>query len=388
MVHFFPNWNRPRSTFDLKVGKFHLLEVTVHLRRRRRRRTAVKKNKNQKKKNKRPKTKAKSKTKTNNSRSKNSTDAEDTINNNSAEDDWLWYDTNKEEIHDEVLELLERSIISRMFATEMEDYYQKYHPTVVPPPDHELEQIGAKNKKKSFQGRGGTKRRGKGGTTTTTTTKKKKTNNNKKRQHNYASFGTNEENEKPEKEIYFAFGERIEVAYKKEPIPKWNESQTVLFKPLAPKTTTASSAAATPTIHTTSLASLVASSSTGRTRNTTTTTVNAAEKAGGPATNERKPPVPECVRFLDRKKLSSKLCLWISPAQHDEHDSNHTTGTTPTTTALASTVTLDTIYEYRPEMIPISNLFRVPEDIVLSSSSSSSSSSSDDDDDDDDDDAE
>ena len=384
MVHFFPNRNRPRSTFDLKVGKFHLLEVTVHLRRRRRRRTAVKKNKNQKKKNKRPKTKAKSKTKTNNSRSKNSTDAEDTINNNSAEDDWLWYDTNKEEIHDEVLELLERSIISRMFATEMEDYYQKYHPTVVPPPDHELEQIGAKNKKKSFQGRGGTKRRGKGGTTTTTTTKKKKTNNNKKRQHNYASFGTNEENEKPEKEIYFAFGERIEVAYKKEPIPKWNESQTVLFKPLAPKTTTASSAAATPKLQTTSLASLVASSSTGRTRNTTTTTVNAAEKAGGPATNEMKTPVPECVRFLDRKKLSSKLCLWISPAQHeqDEHRTNKDTAST-TTPALASTVTLDAIYEYRPEMIPISNLFRVPEDIVLSSSSSSSSSDDDDDDDDD-----
>ena len=178
------------------------------------------------------------------------------------------------------------------------------------------------------------------------------------------------------------------MAYKKEPIPKWNESQTVLFKPLAPKNTTAS-AAATPKIQTTSLASFAAAASTGSTRKTTTTAVNAAEKAGGPATNERKPPVPECVRFQDRKKLSSKLCLWLSPAQH-EHDEHRTTIDTASTTtpALASTVTLDAIYEYRPEMIPISNLFRVPEDIILSSSSSSSSSSSDDDDDDDDDDAE
>mmetsp|Transcript_102151 Transcript_102151/g.207808 ORF Transcript_102151/g.207808 Transcript_102151/m.207808 type:complete len:134 (-) Transcript_102151:2832-3233(-) len=53
-MHFFRNRNRPRSTFDIKVGRFHLLEVTVHLVTHRRdasRRKTLERLKRQKRKN-------------------------------------------------------------------------------------------------------------------------------------------------------------------------------------------------------------------------------------------------------------------------------------------------------------------------------------------------
>ncbi|OEU21507.1 hypothetical protein FRACYDRAFT_235134 [Fragilariopsis cylindrus CCMP1102] len=308
-MHLFRNRNRPRTSFELKVGNCHLLEVTVHLRRRNRNR------------NRSVGTTEKTEIETN-----------ETIVDN---DDWDWYNTNKEEVNDELLELLERSIISRMYGIEIEEYYQKFHPTVLPPKNNDINQIGSKNKNK---------KRKAGGSNKTTKTSKMKSSNAKtttKKKKNYASFGKNNSNnnsgdddddgdEKPEKDIYFAFGELIELAFKKQPIDKDDSySQTILYKKKS------------------------------NTDNDDNDNDEIRHDATGPVNNqEETKTATSTTNFYDRQKLSSRLLVWISPTSIA--GSNDVVSTATAT----ATNKLDTIYEYRQEMIPISNLFRKPAEVI------------------------
>ena len=316
-MHLFRNRNRPRTSFELKVGNYHLLEVTVHLRRRNRNR------------NRSVGTTEKTEIETN-----------ETIVDN---DDWDWYNTNRDEVNDELLELLERSIISRMYGIEIEEYHQKFHPTVLPPKNNDINQIGSKNKNKKRKA-GGKK----------TTTSKKKSNNAKtmtKKKKNYASFGKNNSNnnddddddgdEKPEKDIYFAFGELIELAYKKQSIDKDDSySQTILYKKKSNNTDNDND-----------------NDDNDEIRHDATGPVNNQEGTKT-ATSTTTATATSTTNFYDRQKLSSRLLVWISPTS--------IAGSNDVVSAATATATnkLDTIYEYRQEMIPISNLFRKPAEVI------------------------
>ena len=79
--------------------------------------------------------------------------------------------------------------------------------------------------------------------------------------------------------------------------------------------------------------------------------------ATGPVNNqEETKTATSTTNFYDRQKLSSRLLVWISPTSIA--DSNNVVSTATATNKL------DTIYEYRQEMIPISNLFRKPAEVI------------------------
>ena len=147
----FRNRNRPRSSIDIRVGSNHLVETLLQLRRA----------------------------------------------------DWDWYIENESEIEHELLELLEESIIPRMFGKEMETIYNKDRPV-----EKKL-QIGSKNAK--------------GG---------RKTKSTKRSRKKEAALRLQEEEdkEKPEKDVYFSFGEIIQLAYRREPLlSKGYMTQHTLF---------------------------------------------------------------------------------------------------------------------------------------------------------------
>ena len=107
-MHFFRNKNRPRSSFEIQVGNFHLLEVTVHLVTHRRNSDSRRRNNN-----------------SNSNSNSNKYDQQQ-----QAYTLWDWYDTNREDINEEFLELLEASILSRMFGTEIEEYHRRKNPAI------------------------------------------------------------------------------------------------------------------------------------------------------------------------------------------------------------------------------------------------------------------
>eukprot|EP00536_Pseudo-nitzschia_multiseries_P009440 jgi/Psemu1/23184/gm1.23184_g len=272
-MHFFPNRNRPRSSFELQVGSSHLLEVTIHLVTRRRD-LVVRRIRNVEK------------------------------------DEWDWYNDNREEIHQEFLELLEASVLSRMFGDEIEDYHRKKNPSILPGKDEELVgKVGSKNRSARTTNSAKGKKR-KGGAPAG----KSAAANNKKLKALIGKDDNQGEEKKPEKDIYFSVGELIQLAYKKEPIKDDRSSQTIVFqssssdKSLEPKkgeNTPASSKAAT--------------ASTGI--------------------------------FRDRQKLSQRLLIWISKSEAAASSEGR----------LSSSMTEGM---YRTEMIPISSLFRKPTELM------------------------
>ncbi|VEU39670.1 unnamed protein product [Pseudo-nitzschia multistriata] len=271
-MHFFQNRNRPRSSFELKVGKSHLLEVTVHLVTRRRD-VAVRRK----------------------------------VNRNP---EWDWYNTNKDDIHREFLELLEASVLSRMFGDEIEGYHRKKNPSVMEGNNGEMGfgKVGSKNRVIRSKGNGmasGTRKRK--GTTVPSNSKKHKvfleTNND------------GENNSKPEKDIYFSFGELIQLAYKKEPIKDDRSSRTIIFESLPSKSNR--------------------KIADGHNGNSETIT-----RAAGGGT------------FLDRQKLSHRLLVWIGKS---EAAASAGGGHSHATAAEGM---------YRNEMVPISSLFRKPPEFV------------------------
>jgi hypothetical protein len=160
----FRNRNRPRVTLDLKVGSSHVVEVLLHLRRA----------------------------------------------------DWEWYQSNEEAIEEEVLDLLEESVLSRMFGEEIEEYHRKNNPQIFPPD----KTVGAKNKfGKNHQGNNNKrnpKGSRKGGKAAAAAAARKQ-------------VEVEEEEKKAKKDVYFAFGELLQLAYRKQDLPTWNQAGRTIF---------------------------------------------------------------------------------------------------------------------------------------------------------------
>jgi hypothetical protein len=123
--------------------------------------------------------------------------------------DWDWYTTNEQEIEEEVYELLSESVIPRMFGDTIEQYHVKRQPHLFP--DKLL--VGSKNN-----------------TSTTGTTNAKGNSKRKPRKGAKAAPSTESSDEKkPEKDIYFSFGETVQLAYRKKPLPS-PPGKTIFFK--------------------------------------------------------------------------------------------------------------------------------------------------------------
>ncbi len=278
-MHFFRNRNRPRSSFDIQVGRFHLLEITVHL-------VAHRRNSSHRKSLERKK-----------SREANG----ETVD----EDEWEWYDNNREDINAEFLELLEASILSRMFGKELEDFHRATNPSILEQENEDIGGIASKNKN-------GNKRKRKGNTANS------RKQNNKTKHRGLAGIAEEDEgDQKPEKDIYFAFGELIQLAYKKEPIRDDRSSRTIIFRSNHQEK----------------------KDSTGK----------GVKKANTNSAHQNS-------SFQSRLKLSHRLLVWISKSD---------------AAAAASEGGLETKAAsrpgegmYRSEMIPISSLFRKPKELM------------------------
>ena len=215
-------------------------------------------------------------------------------------DEWDWYDTNKEEINAEFLELLEATVLSRMFGKELEDFHRAINPSIMERENGDTGDIASKNKS-------GTKRKQKGNTVTN------RKQNNKTKRNGLAALAdeSGQEDKKPDKDIYFSSGESIQIAYKKEPIRDVCSSRTILFR-----------------------------------------SKDAALESREGNTKETQ----KAESFHDRRKLSHRLLVWISKSD---------------AAVAASEGGLDKKIAscpvegiYRSEMIPISSLFRKPNELM------------------------
>lgn len=127
--------------------------------------------------------------------------------------DWDWYISNEKEIEEELLDLLEESVLSRMFGEEVEEFHRKNNPQIFP-----SEKIGAKNKKSSGKNGSNNKTKGsrKGGKNAAAAKKQ---------------VEVLDEEKKTTKDVYFAFGDILQLAYRKQDLPSWNQgSRTLFFK--------------------------------------------------------------------------------------------------------------------------------------------------------------
>lgn len=158
----FGNRNRPRATLDILVGTSHTVEVLLQLRR----------------------------------------------------SDWDWHQSNEQAIREEILELLEQSILPRMFRDEIEQFHMKRNPQIFPSDSL----VGIKNsttgKKQSGKARVKSRNGGKSATTTAVT----------KPNADASSDTIN-----VEKDVYFAFGELVQLAYRKQPLPPYKRGGRTLF---------------------------------------------------------------------------------------------------------------------------------------------------------------
>jgi hypothetical protein len=129
--------------------------------------------------------------------------------------DWDWYTANEQEIEEEIFELLSESIIPRMFGETIEQYHMKRHPHLFPDKSFV---VGSKNKPTATAGataKGKRKNPRKGGTKAAAAAA--------------APSSIETEEQKPEKDIYFSFGETVQLAYRKTPLPA-PATKTIFFK--------------------------------------------------------------------------------------------------------------------------------------------------------------
>jgi hypothetical protein len=127
--------------------------------------------------------------------------------------DWDWYHANEQDIQDELMELMEQSVIPRMFGDEIEQYHAKRNPDLdLFPPE---KGVGSKNTRK---------------TNASTTTASTANNSNKRKGRKGSKKPAGQqpvaEETKPDKDLYFSFGEAIQLAYRKQPL---QQGKTVLY---------------------------------------------------------------------------------------------------------------------------------------------------------------
>jgi hypothetical protein len=156
------NSNSTRTFMELRVGKSHLVEVLLQVRRA----------------------------------------------------DLGWYRSNYDTIQEELLELLQENVLPRMCGQEIENYHRMKHPHLFPP-----DIAGSKNnnkassKAKTKSGKPAGRRRGKKGPP--------------------PPPPEQEEKPKPEKEVYYSFGETIQLAYRRQELPPLkssNRGATIFYK--------------------------------------------------------------------------------------------------------------------------------------------------------------
>jgi hypothetical protein len=248
----FHNKNRPRRCLDLRVGESHWLQAVLHLRR----------------------------------------------------IDFQWYKENEDEITAELLELLETSIVPRVFGKEIENYHKRNNPGVIP--EDETSTVGSKNKNNNNNNNNSRgKKRGVGAAGAAVS---KNDNRYKKKQATAATKGkagatsnkkgvrTNidddeENNKKPEKDVYYSFGELIQLAYQSQ---EKKSHRTILYK---------------------------------------------VQETDDDNDNDSRS------NFYDHDKLSKDVSIWISQADVDQKTNPDPVG----------------VGFYRPEMLPVSSLFRKPD---------------------------
>jgi hypothetical protein len=234
---------------DVRVGKFHVLQLLIHLRKR----------------------------------------------------DWKWYQTNAQGISEEFQELLQERVLPRMVGKELEEFVRAKHPGVFAPlPEQEYtnSKVTAKYKVKKQDKASGShigrvKAEGKGGTTVVA-----KPRSNKNSKIRKASMEIVESLEKPEKSVCFSFGDIIQLSYRREPA----FSYTTVFFP---------------------------SNQAGDINNSI------------PSRNN--------IPFTNYRKLSCRLLIWVSKLDQEQKTNPDPEG----------------VGFYRPEMIPIPNLFRRPAELDL-----------------------
>lgn len=267
-MSIFRNRHRPRCRLDLRVGKSsHLVEVLFHLRR----------------------------------------------------SDFDWYKENEDDIVDEILALMSRSVIPRMFGTIIESYHREHHPEIFPP--DKVGKIGSKNKGKRSK-----QQRGKGMTTNDDTHKRQKTTTKRggKKSTDAISNLQQEDNDdeldgKPIKDIYFAFGDGVQLAYKKEPLTTDTRSKTIFMSGWSNEKKSDESNGQS--------SSLLLSSS------SSTSAASVKEKKND---NDG---------FYEIPKLPDRLLVWVSKIENPDAKTNPD---------------LSGVGFYRPEMVPIADLFREP----------------------------
>ena len=118
--------------------------------------------------------------------------------------DWTWYRANEKEIEDELMILLESCILSRMFGDEVEAYHRRMNPHLFA----DESQIGSKNVKNRPKKSVASKKKGR----------------KAKAAAPQVVQETATELKKQEKEVYFAFGDTLQLAYRKEELPQNDRS--------------------------------------------------------------------------------------------------------------------------------------------------------------------
>lgn len=118
--------------------------------------------------------------------------------------DWTWYRANDKEIEEELFILLESSILSRMFGDEVEAYHKRKNPHLFA----DESRIGSKNAKHRSKKSDNSKKKGRKGKAAAAKVVQESTS----------------ELKKPEKEVYFAFGDTLQLAYRKEELPQNDRS--------------------------------------------------------------------------------------------------------------------------------------------------------------------
>ena len=113
-----------------------------------------------------------------------------------------WYRSNYDTIQKELLELLQENVLPRMCGEEIENYHRMKHPHLFPP-----DIAGSKNtsKAKSSKSAG------------------------RKRVKKAPPPPPEEEKRKPDKEVYYSFGETIQLAYRRQEL-KSNRGATIFYK--------------------------------------------------------------------------------------------------------------------------------------------------------------
>jgi hypothetical protein len=193
--------------------------------------------------------------------------------------DWGWYQSEEREITEEFLNLLQESVIPRMFGTEIEEYHKVKNPGVLPV--DEIDGVGGTNrgKKRGLSSANSNAGQGRG----------KKTGSFSKRKKQDCENDEKNGAEKPLKDVYFSFGDIIQLSYRRQPAPSY---KMVLYQ-------------------------------------------NQADKKSSS-------------HFRDLPKLSHRLLIWISRVNQDQK-----TNPDPNDVGF-----------HRPEMLPISGLFRQPDELV------------------------